>query len=89
MEGRIRCALTIEYDMQASGRIKGPLRPGRARLVATRHRGTFAAMLRAIGYQGLCCIDYKMRSGVPLILEVNPRIGGSLVPFFFSFLRHL
>ena len=89
VEGRIRCSLTMEYDMQASGRIKGPRRPGRARIVPTRHLGTFAAMLRAIGYQGLCCIDYKMRSRVPLILEVNPRIGGSLVPFFFSFLRQL
>jgi len=27
--------------------------------------------------------------GRPYILEINPRFGGTLGPYFFSFIRHL
>ncbi len=35
------------------------------------------------------CINYKVVNGQPVIFEINPRFGGSLSLFFFSFLRHL
>jgi predicted ATP-grasp superfamily ATP-dependent carboligase len=49
----------------------------------------FSDLLNAIGFEGLCCIDYKVKNGIPYIFEINPRFGGSLSFYFFSFLRHL
>jgi predicted ATP-grasp superfamily ATP-dependent carboligase len=34
-------------------------------------------------------VNYKVVRGLPYILEINPRFGGSLTPYFFSFIRHL
>jgi hypothetical protein len=53
------------------------------------HLDTFSAILEAIGYQGLCCFDYKVIDGKPYIFEINPRFGGSLGNYFFTFLRKL
>jgi hypothetical protein len=50
---------------------------------------TFSAILEAIGFKGLCCFDYKVRDGKPIIFEINPRLGGSLSTYFFTFLRAL
>ncbi len=50
---------------------------------------TFAAVLDAIGFEGLCCFNYKVIDDNPYLLEINPRFGGSLSSFFFSFIRQL
>jgi hypothetical protein len=50
---------------------------------------TLGAMLRAIGYDGLGCANYKMVRGRLQLIEINPRMGGSLCEYFFSFLRSL
>jgi len=81
--------LTYEYDMGREHQVKGRLRPVRKRMIACRHLERFSAVLGAIGYEGLCCIDYKEREGRPVILEINPRFGDSLCPYFFSYLRDL
>jgi carbamoylphosphate synthase large subunit len=47
----------------------------------------FAAMLRSINFDGLCCINYKIVDGRPFIFEINPRFGASLVPWFPIFVR--
>lgn len=49
----------------------------------------FAAILSAIEFEGLCCFNYKVIDNKPLILEINPRFGGSLSSFFFSFIGKL
>ncbi|MGH8049795.1 MAG: hypothetical protein ACREPB_03945, partial [Arenimonas sp.] len=36
-----------------------------------------------------CCFNYKVRDGQAMILEINPRFGGSLCQYFISFIRHL
>lgn len=46
-------------------------------------------LLDTLGFEGLCCINYKLNNGRPLLLEINPRFGGSLGEYFFAFLRHL
>ena len=35
--------------------------------------------LWTLGYEGTCCFNYKLVDGAPVILELNPRFGGSLV----------
>ncbi len=88
-KGKVVKALDIKYlfdtDMPIKGRNKAIL------LVVHHcsHLDLFSQMLRAIGFEGLCCINYKIVKGRSFLFEINPRFGGSLAPYFFSFVRHL
>jgi carbamoylphosphate synthase large subunit len=55
-------------------------------LIRQRHHpgpvelSVFQAFLRAAQYDGPCCIDYRLTAdGTIRILEINPRLGGSLM----------
>lgn len=86
---RIMKAVNIRYSFAGSTPIKGQ----DAFLLQTVHRcaylDLFARILRSIQFEGLCCVNYKVAKGRPFLLEINPRFGGSLAPYFFSFIRHL
>ena len=87
--GHIKSEITVEYVADRPVYIKGS-EPFLAKsLGRTPFRGPFTSMLRAIGFEGLCCINYKVEDGRLRLLEINPRFGGSLAPLFFSFVRHL
>ena len=45
----------------------------------------FNSILMSIGFEGICCINYKVRNNIPYIIEINPRFGGSLCPYFSLF----
>jgi hypothetical protein len=49
----------------------------------------FGRILQTIGFEGLCCVNYKVADGRPYLLEINPCLGENLAPFFLSFVRHL
>jgi ATP-grasp domain-containing protein len=87
--GRIVKSLNIMYEFDSEIPIKGQDHW----LYTVIHRCTylrlFASILKSIGFQGLCCVNYKVVRGRPYILEINPRFGGSLAPYLFSFIRHL
>ena len=51
------------------------------RLSRTRFTPEFQSILRFIGFNGLCCVNYKLRNERPVILEINPCFGASLCPF--------
>ena len=38
----------------------------------------FEKFLKPVNYTGTCCIDYKILNNVPIIFEINPRLGLSL-----------
>lgn len=38
----------------------------------------FEQFLKPVHYTGTCCIDYKILNNVPIIFEINPRLGLSL-----------
>lgn len=88
-EGRIIKALNVKYKFAADMPIKGQ----DAALFQVLHRcpylDLFAQILQTIQFEGLCCVNYKVVKNEPLLLEINPRFGGSLAPYFFSFIRHL
>jgi len=42
----------------------------------------FASMLATIGFEGLCCVNYKLERGVPRVFEINPRMGWNLCAHF-------
>ena len=88
-KGRIVKALNIKYKFGKDIPIKGQDKPLYTVIHRCPYLDLFGKILRSIDFQGICCVNYKVERGNPYILEINPRIGGSLTPFFFSFMRHL
>ncbi|MCA9425394.1 MAG: ATP-grasp domain-containing protein, partial [Candidatus Omnitrophica bacterium] len=89
MGGRIVRSLSFEYEMREDGLVKGQEWPLEQRMIPCPFPDLFARILNAIEFEGLCCIDYKIHEERPYIMEVNPRFGGSLRLYFFSYVRHL
>lgn len=87
--GRVRGHLTNEYHCRDALFINGGRVSYTRRLVTTPHLRLLERMLAAIGFEGLCCVDYKVRDGRLQLLEINPRLGGSLAPSFGAFMRKL
>ncbi len=90
-DGRLERQLTVSHHHDAPLFIKGAAaQPPVARVVGPcPDAQTLTAMLRAIGYNGIGCAEYKMAGGRLQLLEINPRIGSSLMPYFATFLRSL
>lgn len=82
-------ALNIRYRFSSESPVKGQTKALTIHPCSFPHGALFREILVAIGFQGLCCFNYKMELGKPLILEINPRFGGSLGTFFPGFLREL
>lgn len=88
-EGRIVCAMNIEYQFSNANPIKGRDAPHYHRPCPCYRLDLFAAILKDIAFEGLCCVNYKLLGKRPMILEINPRFGGSLTQYFFTFIRHV
>ncbi len=88
-QGRIVRAINIEYQFGTRTPVKGKDVHEFMRPCPCRHLDLFASVLDSIGFEGLCCVNYKLLGRRPMILEINPRFGGSLAAFFFSFIRHV
>lgn len=89
VRGRVRRAITLSFRMEADRAIKGRDHVKIARRCHARHLDLFESMLNAIGFEGLCCVNYKVRDGVPMVFEINPRFGFTLAPFFSALVRSL
>jgi predicted ATP-grasp superfamily ATP-dependent carboligase len=87
--GKTVAALNVTYIFSTPTYVKGVDKFICNKLGKCPHLNLFEAMLSAIGFEGLCCLNYKEINGKPYILEINPRFGGSLSMFFFSFLKHI
>ncbi len=87
--GKIIKSLNIMYEFESEIPIKGQDDPLYKVICKSPYLELFANILSSIGFEGLCCVNYKVAGGQPYILEINPRFGGSLGPYFFSFIRHL
>lgn len=85
-EQKITHSINIEYVFDTDIPIKGRDRVIYKKISDCPHLDTFASILVAINFEGLCCINYKEIDNKPFILEINPRFGGSLCPFFFTFI---
>lgn len=87
--GRVIRSLTIRYAFASDRHVMGRSPYVHRSPCRCPHPDVLSDMLRAIGFEGLCCFDYKVVDGVPKILELNPRLGGSLTPYLFSFVNGL
>jgi len=78
--------INVEYFFSDNVSIKGQDRIICKTICDCPHLELFSAMLASIGFEGLCCFNYKEVDGKPFVFEINPRFGGSLSSFFFSFM---
>jgi hypothetical protein len=87
--GKIRAAVSIRYTYDIDNYVQGKAKYICKEVCESEHIAKFEKILLGMGFEGLCCFDYKVVNGVPKIFEINPRFGGSLTDYFFSFIRKL
>jgi predicted ATP-grasp superfamily ATP-dependent carboligase len=88
-DGKVKSAINIKYDFNEALPIKGQNTYISRKICGCPYLNLFTEMLNSIGFEGLCCFNYKVRDKRPYVFEINPRFGGSLSPFFFSFVSRL
>ncbi len=86
---KILNSLNIVYRFKHEFPIKGKEKELYANICHCPYLESFTEILNKIGFEGLCCVNYKVVDNLPQIIEINPRFGGSLSIFFFSFLNNL
>jgi len=86
---KVVCSINIKYVFANGTFVKGKDKFICTKIEKCPHLDTFASIMDAIGFEGLCCFNYKEVDGKPYVFEINPRFGGSLSGFFFSFIRKL
>ncbi len=73
---------TNKYEMSDHYSIKGTCNRPKAEFINIEMNPiviiTFTTLLRAIGFNGTCCVDYKIMNGRIQLMEINPRCGFSL-----------
>ena len=86
---KIVASLNVEYIFESNFPIKGQDEIVGRRIVSSPFDDLFAEILSAIGFEGICCFNYKEIDRKPLLIEINPRFGASLSLYFICFLRRL
>ncbi len=87
--GRVVCSTTLEFTFEREVFIKGREPDCGRAVVDCAHLDLFGKILAAIGFEGLCCFNYKLLGRQPLVFEINPRFGASLGPLFAAFLEQM
>lgn len=85
--GKILCSMNIEYTFETESPIKGQEKRVYKKICHCPYLDIFSSILASIGFEGLCCFNYKVHDNKPFIIEINPRFGGSLCPFFSLFIN--
>jgi len=86
---KILHSLNIEYGFSSEFPIKGKQQFLYTRICGCPYLDLFSEILNSIEFEGLCCVNYKSIDNKPQIIEINPRFGGSLSEFFFSFIKYI
>lgn len=95
VDTKVEYAQTVRYEVEPADYILGERAAPKTidYLPAGDHLAIFTRLLASVGYCGTCCIDYKMHEKQPMLLEINPRIGASLMPdinrYLMAYLRSL
>lgn len=87
--GKIICSANIKYIFDNQTPIKGKDKIITSEPSPCPYIPSFSAMLKSIDFSGICCINYKVFNNQAFIIEINPRIGGSLCKFFSEFVDYI
>lgn len=81
--GRIAFMRTVEFTFDEPLFVKGRAfaHVSQANVDHGHLSRLFESILDSLGFEGICCFNYKLLAGVPKIFEVNPRYGASLTFF--------
>ncbi len=88
-ERKIKFSLTIKHHFKNDLLILGKTESHFQSVVKCQHLNLFESILNSIDYDGLCCIDYKIKDNTPKITEINPRFGGTLSRHFMYLFQYL
>ena len=87
--GRVHFQRTICHQMALDMTVKGQAAATKLRSrpkMEEPFAPIFAEILASLDFRGPACIDYKIEAGQPKIMEINPRIGGSILRHISPFL---
>ena len=85
-QGEIHFALTFGFLFGTKAYVKGISGVGEIFSETRSCRPELAEIVRALGYSGIACFNYKLSDNRPQIFEMNPRFGGSLAMSVNAFL---
>jgi hypothetical protein len=79
-KGRLHYAQTIKYTMKTDFYVRSQFTPVSDVLYCAdnHHLDYFLPILEWIGYDGICCLNYKMLDGVPRLFKISPRLENTL-----------
>lgn len=79
--GKILYACSYEWELTGPAQIRDPVNPIGIRPwhCPAEISELFAEIIDALGYSGPCNVNFKLHEGRPVIFEINPRLGGSLM----------
>jgi len=86
---RIISSINIQYVFETETPIKGKDESVFKKVCSCPHLQLFSEILKTIGFQGICCFNYKEDEKLPYIFEINPRVGASLCLYLFSFIDYI
>jgi predicted ATP-grasp superfamily ATP-dependent carboligase len=82
VDGDVLYHSTNKYIMSDEFLVKGSAHQPAREMLGTemegRVIGELTSLLLSIGFNGTCCLDYKIMDGGIQLMEVNPRVGFSL-----------
>ncbi|MEY3415976.1 MAG: hypothetical protein RL060_87 [Bacteroidota bacterium] len=81
--------IEFQYDTQTPIALKTSFLYRRKVTLAPKHVSTIENILKAIDYNGFCCVDFKIQDHELQIFEINPRLGYNARPYIHTYLRHL
>lgn len=82
VDGVVHFQRTICHEMAQDISVKGRVEAKKMRSRALDHdpfAPLLGEMLTALNFRGAACIDYKIENGRPLVMEINPRAGNSVL----------
>ena len=83
VNGKIKIHTTVEYykdkDLYIRSDFDRPLKAIFIDNISNEIFNIFEKIMQISLYTGVCCINYKIIDNIPIIFEINPRFGGSLI----------
>lgn len=68
---KVICSLNIKYAFETDYPIKGKNSNNYTRVTSCPYLKLFSSILQSIGFEGICCFNYKVQDKIPMIIEIT------------------